>query len=112
MEERFVKQNRKISVHEIPSWKLPTTQPILTKLSENSFKIYSTNFKIKMNFDNGNGMRASPMIVRKPIAISESLILVLCSLSIHVFEARKFLAHICNPSTNHPEYLYRHDLLI
>lgn len=65
-----------------------------------------------MNFDNGNGVRASPMIVRKPIAISDKLILVLCSLSIHVFEARKFLAHICNPSNNHPEYLYRHDLLI
>lgn len=62
-----------------------------------------------MNFEHGG---VSPMIIRKPIAISDKLILVLCSLSIHVFEAKKFLSHICNLTTNHPEYLYRHDLLL
>lgn len=115
VEERFSKQNRKISHHETPLWRLPSQPPVLAKLSEKSLRIYTTNFKNKMNFDNNNGMRASPMIVRKPIAISDKVILVLCSLSIFVFEAKKFLSYMCNASNapnSLPEALYRHDLLI
>lgn len=66
-----------------------------------------------MNIDSNNSRASSPMIVRKPIAISEKLIFILCSQSIFAFDAKKFLMYICNSTTTSlPETLYRHDLSI
>ena len=108
-EDRLQKHNRKASIHEGEIWKLPNSLPTPATLSDQSCKVFASNYKLKLNID--SAVRSSPMIARKPIAVAGNLVLLLSSLSIHVFDCKKFFTHVLNPSSQNDQ-LFRHDLLI